>query len=301
MTSDDPPITRAMQFIESLVDEQTGHIAGTGARVGLHNYLTSVNLMAMALTDKNGRYRPTIGRAADFLKQLQWDESEGKSPADAVYGGAGYGAGSRPDLSNTSFFLDALVTAGVSRSDPAFKKAVIYVSRSQNLKSEHNDQPWAGTINDGSFIYTASGDTRGATLNDGRKPGYGSMTYAGLKDLLICGVPKDDPRCRKALEWIRSHYSVDINPGMPPGLGPRGLYYYLMTMAKCLTELGEPMLTDSDGVAHDWKADILRALASRQRKDGSWQNDIAAWMESEPDLCTAYALITLSYCKPEKK
>lgn len=301
MKADDPPVVRALKFIESLVDEKTGHLAGSGARVGLQNYLTSVNLSALVLADASGRYRPTITRAADFLKQLQWDESEGKTPQDPIYGGAGYGGGSRPDMSNTSFFLDALVTAGVSRTDPAFKRAVIYVSRSQNFKNEHNDQPWAGTINDGSFIYTASGDTRGTTLNDGRKPGYGSMTYAGLKDLLICGVPKDDPRCRKALDWLRGHYSVDINPGMQAGVGPRGLYYYLMTMSKCLTELGEPTFSDAEGAAHDWKADILRALASRQRKDGSWQNDISAWMETEPDLCTAYALITLGYCKPEKK
>ena len=106
-------------------------------------------------------------------------------------------------MSNTQFFLDALVTAGVPKSDPAFKKAIVYVSRSQNFKSEHNDQPWAAAINDGRFIYTAAGDTRGNTLADGRKPGYGSMTYAGLKALLVCGVPKDDPRCRKALGWLR--------------------------------------------------------------------------------------------------
>jgi squalene-hopene/tetraprenyl-beta-curcumene cyclase len=297
---DDPAVAKGLKFIESLVDEKTGHIAGAGAKVNLHNYLTCVNLTALKLANKDGRYTATINRATEFLKQLQWDEGEGKSQADPIYGGAGYGGGSRPDMSNTSFFLDALVAAGVPKTDSAFKKAAIYVSRSQNFKSEHNDQPWAGSINDGSFIYTAGGDTRGNTLDDGRKPGYGSMTYAGLKGLLICGVPKDDPRCRKALDWLREHYSVDENPGMQAGSGPRGFYYYLMTMAKALTVLGEPTFTDAKGVTHDWKLDITRALANRQHKDGSWQNDIAAWMESEPDLCTAYALIALSYTKPEK-
>ncbi|MFO0808499.1 MAG: prenyltransferase/squalene oxidase repeat-containing protein [Gemmataceae bacterium] len=295
---DDPVVAKGLKFVESQVDETTGHIAGPNARLGLHNYGTCVNLTALALADRDGKYKAVVTRAADFLKQLQWDESEGKSPADPIYGGAGYGGGSRPDMSNTSFFLDALGVAGVPKTDPAFKKAVVYVSRSQNLKSEFNDQPWAGTINDGSFIYTASGDTRGDTLADGKKPGYGSMTFAGLKGLIQCGVPRDDLRVQKALGWLREHYSVDVNPGMADGSGPRGLYYYLMTMAKALTALGEPTFVDAKGVAHDWKRDITMALANRQQKDGGWANDIAAWMETEPDLCTAYALIALSYCKP---
>ena len=32
----------------------------------------------------------------------------------------------------------------------------MFVSRCQNLKSEFNDQPWAGKVNDGGFIYTAA-------------------------------------------------------------------------------------------------------------------------------------------------
>lgn len=298
VSPDDPAVAKGLKFVESLVDEKSGHLAGTGARVGLHNYLTSVNLMALKLANTDGRYTATINRATEFLKKLQWDEGEGKTIADPIFGGAGYGGGSRPDMSNTSFFLDALVAVGVPKTDPTFKKAAIYVSRSQNFKNEHNDQSWAGAINDGSFIYTAAGETRGNTLADGKKPGYGSMTYAGLKGLLACGVAKDDPRVRKALDWLRENYTVDLNPGMAAGSGPRGLYYYLMTMAKALTALGEPTFIDAKGVSHDWRQDITRALVNRQHKDGSWQNDISAWMETEPDLCTAYALITLSYTKP---
>src|SRR5262249_40056738 len=112
---------------------------------------------------------------------------------------------SRPDLSNTQFFLDALVAAGVSKDDPALKKALVFVGRCQNLKGEHNDQPWAGKVNDGTFIYTAA--SGGVTkvvdqpLPDGSRPGYGSMTYAGIKSMIYCGVSKDDPRIQKAYEW----------------------------------------------------------------------------------------------------
>ncbi len=127
------------------------------------------------------------------------------------------------------------------------------------------------------------------------------MTYAGIKSLVICGVSQNDPRYKKAMEWVGKHYSVDINPGMPAGSGERGLYYYLMTMAKCLDAVGEDYVTDADGVKHDWRADITAALANRQPKDGSWTNEIGNWMESNPDLCTAHALIALSYCKPKAK
>ena len=60
------------------------------------------------------------------------------------------------------------------------------------------------------------------------------MTYAGIKSMIYCGVGKDDPRMKKALEWIQKNYTVDANPGMPKALEQRGLYYYYHTMAKCL-------------------------------------------------------------------
>ena len=68
------------------------------------------------------KYKSIIGDAVKFLKKLQWDEEEGKQPSDDFYGGAGYDSKSRPDLSNTQFFLDALKEAGVDKNDPALKK-----------------------------------------------------------------------------------------------------------------------------------------------------------------------------------
>jgi squalene-hopene/tetraprenyl-beta-curcumene cyclase len=302
VTANDQAAARGLKFLETLIDPKEGHISGAGSKKGLLNYGTSVNAMAFKASG-NTKYDATIAKAVAFLKDLQWDEGEGKSPKDDIYGGAGYGGGSRPDLSNTHFFLDALTAAGVPRDDPAFKKAVIYVSRCQNLKGEANDQPWAGKINDGSFIYGAgpAGETRGDPGSDGARPGYGSMTYAGIKALLQCGVSKDDVRIKKALEWVSKHYTVDANPGMPANAVKRGHYYYLMTMARCLDALGIDEIIDAEGKKHDWRAEITGALAALQRKDGSWVNETTAWMEGNPDLCTAYALITLGYCKPKMK
>ena len=46
---------------------------------------------------------------------------------------------------------------------------MVFISRCQNLKGEGNDQPWAGKINDGSFIYSAAagGQTKADTLPNG--------------------------------------------------------------------------------------------------------------------------------------
>jgi squalene-hopene/tetraprenyl-beta-curcumene cyclase len=300
VTPEDEMAARALKYIESLINPTAKHIAGNDPRVQLQNYVTSVNLMALKAA-KSDKYKSVIADATGFLKKLQWDEGENKSPSDDFYGGAGYDSKSRPDLSNTQFFLDALKAAGVPPDDPAYKKALTFVSRCQNFKSEYNDQPWAGKINDGSFIYSpAAGGQTKADNPEGLLIGYGSMTYAGIKSMIYCGVSKDDPRMKKALEWIRKNYTVDHNPGMPEAISGRGLYYYYHTMAKCLDIMGIDQLEDAKGVKHDWRADITAALAKRQRSDGSWINETDRWMEGDPNLVTGYALMALGHCKPKK-
>jgi len=303
ISADDPMAAKALTYIESLVNVREGHIAGQDPKVQLQNYVTSVNVMALSAANRSDRYKKIIGNATDFLKKLQWDEGEGKQPSDDFYGGAGYDSKSRPDLSNTQFFLDALIEAGVPHDDPPLKKALIFVSRCQNLKGEHNDQPWAGKINDGSFIYSAAagGQSKAEGPLDAGFIGYGSMTYAGIKSMIYCGVSKDDIRVKKAYEWIQKHYTVDANPGMPSIHSQRGLYYYYHTMAKCLDVLGIDEVVDADGNKHDWRADITAALVKRQRSDGRWVNDKDQWMEGDPNLVTGYALMALSCCKPKQK
>jgi squalene-hopene/tetraprenyl-beta-curcumene cyclase len=302
VTPDDPAVAKALKYIESLVNPKAHHIAGADAQVQLQNYVTSINVMALQAANRPEKYKPVVGDAVKFLKQLQWDEGEGKSPQDDFYGGAGYDSKSRPDLSNTQFFIDALKSAGVSSDDPAFRKALVFVSRCQNLQGEHNDQPWAGKINDGSFIYSAAGGGQTKTSDDPKAPltGYGSMTYAGIKSMIYCGVSKEDPRFKKAFEWITKNYTVDSNPGMPKELAHRGLYYYYHTMAKSLAAMDLNEVTDADGKKHDWRKDLTEALAKHQKADGSWVNETDRWMEGDPNLVTGYALMALSYCKPTK-
>jgi squalene-hopene/tetraprenyl-beta-curcumene cyclase len=299
---DEAPVAKGLKFIEGLVNEKAGHIAGNDANAGLINYTTSINIMALNAANRADKYKTVIGNAAKYLKDYQWDEARGKNKDSDYYGGAGYaGDKSRPDLSNTAFFLEALKEAGVKKDDPAFTKAAVFVSRCQNFESEHNKAPWAAKNNDGSFIYTgANGGENRRTDGEGRMTdmgGYGSMTYAGIKSMIYCGVGKDDPRMKKALEWIAKNYTLEMNPGMPEANSQRGLYYYYHTFAKCMDALGDDTFTDAKGVKHDWRADLQAAIIKRQKPDGSWTNGTVNWMEGDANLDTGYTLMALSYCK----
>src|SRR5208282_5968063 len=142
-TAQDQVGQKALAYIESLVNPEKKHIAGKGeTKVQLHNYVTSINVMALVEAKQGDKYKAIIGDAVEFLKKLQWDEEEGKTEKDPFHGGAGYDSKSRPDLSNTQMFLDALKDAGIGPNDPAMKKALIFVNRCQNLKGEKQDQPW---------------------------------------------------------------------------------------------------------------------------------------------------------------
>jgi len=250
--------------------------------------------MMFAEANKDGRYDKTIKKAESFIKGLQWDADEGHDQSSTSYGGAGYGGHKRPDLSNTSFFLDALKSAGVGPDDEAVKKALIFVSRTQNLETEHNTTPFAAKNPDGGFYYTpaAGGTSQAGNTPEGGLRSYASMTYAGLKSMIFAGVGPDDPRVKAALAWLQKHYDLESNPGM----GDSGLYYYYHTFAKALDTMGQDKFVDDNGVEHDWRAELVAELAERQRADGSWINENSRWLEGDANLVTGYALLALSYC-----
>ncbi len=293
VTPGDPMVTRAFKYLEGFIGAKGGLSEAPHA-----NYTTSIALVAFQQANVNGRFDRAIKAGQGFLKSMQWDEGEGKNREDAFYGGAGYGgSNSRPDLSNTAFFMEALRDTGLPANDPNLQKALVFVSRCQNLKSEFNDQAWAGKINDGGFIYTAAqgGNSMAGKEANGGLRSYASMTYAGLKSMIYAGLSREDPRVKAALAYITHHYALDENPG----LGQQGLYYYYHTFAKTMSVLETPTITDAKGVAHDWRAELVAALAKRQQADGSWVNSADRFMEGDPNLVTAYALLALAYARPK--
>ncbi|MGH7214685.1 MAG: prenyltransferase/squalene oxidase repeat-containing protein, partial [Tepidisphaeraceae bacterium] len=271
----------------------------------LANYNTAISVSALAAADQP-EHAASLERAVAFLKNLQWtDRIEGvKVERDVVpddtdprFGGWGYGRHARPDGSNAQMAIDALHAVGLKPADPAFKNALKFITRQQNL-SETNDQPWSG--NDGGFVYTPAGGKPGAsgesfageyTGPDGRRilRSYGSMTYAGLKSMIYAGLTKDDPRVKAAWDWVTKNWTLDENPGMKladPAQAQNGLYYYYMTLARALDAYDQPIITDPDGKQHDWRIELIDKLASIQNPDGAWAGD-KRWMEDNPVIVTS--------------
>lgn len=294
--ADDPTIAKALAFLESHVQKDGGiYVDGSRHR----NYETCICMMAFRAADQEKQYSPILKQAEKFLRGLQWDEGEGLESTDTAYGGAGYGSHERPDMSNTQFLIEALKAAGAGADDPALQKALVFVSRSQNLESEKNSTPFAAKVNDGGFYYTpaAGGTSQAGTTDNGGLRSYGSMTYAGLKSMIYAGLTPEDPRVKAAMKWIRRNYSLSENPG----LGQQGLFYYYQTFAKTLSVMEQDELEDDKGTEHDWRAEIVAQLSKLQRPNGSWVNSAPRWYEGDPNLSTAYALLALSYASPVKK
>jgi squalene-hopene/tetraprenyl-beta-curcumene cyclase len=202
VTPDDAAIAKALGYLERFLGPKGG-LSEAPHSV----YATSVAIMAFQVANKGGRHDRIIKGGQEFLKSTQWDETENKGRETDFYGGAGYGGrNSRPDLSNTSFMMEALRNTGLPADDPALQKALVFVSRCQNLKAEFNDQPWAGKVNDGGFIYTAAnrGSSVAGKAEDGGLRSSGSMTYAGLRSMIYAGLTADDPRVKAAQEFIRT-------------------------------------------------------------------------------------------------
>ena len=259
------------------------------------NYETSIAVMALVAGNADGRHDATITRAEAFLKGLQWDGGESIEPSDPAYGGAGYGSKQRPDLSNTAFLVEALRAAGVAEDDPAIQRALVFVSRTQNLEGPANTMPFAAKNPDGGFYYTPAngGESQAGETPNGGLRSYASMTYAGLKSMIFAGLDAEDPRVQAAIEWLRKHYTFTENPGM----GDAGLYYFYQTAAKALDVLGDDVFIDAEGVEHRWREELVAELARRQQDDGSWVNENPRWLEGDPNLVTAYALLALAACQ----
>lgn len=275
-------------------------------------YTTSAAIGAL-LAAKRPQDQPVIDKAVAFLIATQCDEGEGYSEADKFYGGIGYGGDLRPDLSNLQYALEALHAAGVAADDPAFARAVLFLQRSQN-RSESNTDVYLDADdprpiragNDGGAAYYPGNSVAGVeTLADGTRVArsYGSMTYALLKCYAFAGMDAKDPRVAAAVNWISSHWTLEVNPGFDmlkdARAGFQGLYYYYETLAEALAALNIDEIVAPGGERHDWRTELITTLQAAQREDGSWVNEFAPrWWEGNPALCTGYALNALLAARP---
>lgn len=260
------------------------------------NYSTSLAVTALVALD-NPKYKDALEKAKEFLYSSQLDEGEGFKKAEhSSYGGIGYGSGQEPDMSNTQLWADAMKALDLPKDDPAWDKVAVFATRCIN-DPELNDlaefQGLKAAVNtDGGAIYQPDNSAAGTeTLPDGRKAwrSYGSMTYGTMKTLIYADIPRDDPRIESLMGWIRENYTLAENPGM----GLQGLYYYYATIPKALDAMETHAVTDSLGIEHNWRKELIEKLADKQRDDGSWVNTNGRWWEDQPVLVTTYSILSL--------
>tara|TARA_R110002073_G_scaffold37866_3_gene109097 strand:- start:130566 stop:131753 length:1188 start_codon:yes stop_codon:yes gene_type:complete len=303
-----PVVDRGLEYILSFAQMDGSIHDGM-----LPTYNTAICISALSQA-RTHRADSALASGIAFLKTVQYhnrntggieapDFNEPVAEDHPYYGGVGYGKHGRPDLSNLSFFLQAMHDAGVSTEDPAYKRALVFLSRVQ-MNDETNDMHYADASNQGGFIYATvpnaesidsipgqsqAGDMVETSPDGGsitRLRSYGSMTYSGFKSLIYADLSPDDPRITAAWRWIESNYSLEENPGM----GDQGYYYFLCAMGRALDSWGADRVGE-----HDWRADLVDTLEELQQEDGSFEIKHERWMEDNATLITAYALIALQH------
>ncbi|MDA1193955.1 MAG: hypothetical protein O2894_02115 [Planctomycetota bacterium] len=304
--SEDAAIRKALTFLVGMQRED-GAIVDDPKWT---NYCTSAAVAALA-SARIGEFRQAQSKAMAYLtgSQITDEKNEGS------FGGFPYKDDQTADGSNAFIAASALESAGLEADSPVRKRMAKFAAGLQN-RSESNvfevvvtsgegDERTVVPANDGGAFYRR-GESKAGMIkrSDGtwELKSYGSMTYAVLKLMLFAGVGPEDARVKALVGWIANHWTVERNPGFeqaedPESAGQQGYFYYLYTVARALDAYerasGEPLVVrDADGRKHDWRAEIARALLSRQAADGSWRNPVDRWMEGMQTLATCFAMQT---------
>ena len=77
-------------------------------------------------------------------------------------------------------------------------------------------------------------------------------------------------------------------------MGQEGLYYFFNVLTKSLRAAGDDELERPDGTRVSWREEVLRKVIALQKPDGYWVNENNRWWEADPNLVTAYTLLTLA-------
>jgi len=231
------------------------------------NYATALAVRALMRTGNVPLARPMVAA----LRRQQFAEANGWYEADAPYGGWGMGGPIRRppgaghvDLSMTRCVLEALAAAGAGPEDPAFKRARVYVARSQNPDG-------------GCYFSTVNAETNKAGGARRGFASYGTATADGVLALRALGVSENDEALLKATRWLEAHHEPDRAPGLdeaPYDGWDQGLrFYYAGTIARAMPH--------------------LRVTLPAQSPDGSFSNPSNLVKEDDPLIATAFAIEAL--------
>jgi len=288
-------VAKGYDFVLSCVKPDGGIYA-----TDLPNYNTSICMMGL-LAARDAKYDTVLRKARSFVIGMQADLGVAGKMDTPWDGGIGYShAAGRSDMNNTLTALEALyyskhlqVDQGGVDKDLNWAAAIQFLQNCQNLPGV-NTQAWVSTdaLDRGGFVYDPDTSKAGGVTNANGHVAlrsYGSISYAGLLSYIYADVKKSDPRVQAVMDWLRANYSIAENPG----LGQQGYFYYLHLMTKALTAAQMEVLQTKDGKQLDWRQGVAMRLIDLQKGDGSWQNGTGRWWEKDPNLVTAYAVITL--------
>ncbi len=257
-------------------------------------YSTAGVLLALSSLDADD-HRDQVLRLQDRLIASQL-------PTGPGYGGLGfrYATATYPDISNTHWALEALHVARQSpRPEDDLKQAQLQqlwrVAKKVIASCQvPGDTEGFAAEDRGGFTYypldvTVGDDQQrhGELLQ--HEPVWGSLTYGAVKSLMYAGMEPDDSTLQAAREWLLRHFSITENPG----LGEGGLYYYYYMLVSTHKLLKDDTIELPDGSRLNWRRAVINQLLSRQKGQGEWRNVRPLWMEDNPHLTTAYAMLAL--------
>lgn len=303
--------------VEPTLSRAIGYLASIDPEAGGITYPVFAAAAAVAALSRQSTSRCAVARDVWLacLRRQQLVEALGWNENDDSFGGWSFAHElsvaidgkpasplAVPNLSATTFAIDALRAAGCSANDAAVQKALMFVQRCQNWaddESAHDPR-----FDDGGFFFLHGDAIRNKPGEAGadsagriRYHSYGSTTADGLRALLACGLPIDQPRVRAARSWLVANFSAERHPGEYPAdrehLRPALYFYFAASAAEALVA-SRPK---SDLGSSTWAADFSEALLSRQRSDGAWANPAVDVREDDPLVATPLALSALFYCK----
>ncbi len=163
---DDATVQQAVKFMLDSQQQDGGIYAGL-----LPSYNTAICLTALAKVNSPPQVVDARKRALEFLRTIQYGEGaavyeEMQETAQKVdkdhpyYGGFGYGNHGRPDMSNTTFAVEAMHAMQLPDNDPAYQRAIVFLQRCQMQEAAGgkgvNDRAYAKGSTQGGFIYSTS-------------------------------------------------------------------------------------------------------------------------------------------------
>ena len=241
----------ALALLHAGESPKSGSVAAAVLRIrelpNQHVYVTSLKTMVLAQVDPQ-KYRREIQDAAQWLERAQGPTGLWNYTPDT----------SRFDHSNSQFALlglHAAAQAGIKIPANVWKNALAGIAATQN--------------EDGGWSYQGKGDS------------YGSMTAAGVSDLLIvgsqryagsergfrdgkaagCGRYRTNKPLDAGLEWLSRRFTASGNPGRRES----HVLYWLYAVERCGILSGQRYFG-----RHDWYREGARYLVRAQHADGSW-------------------------------